>query len=198
MNSTKRAPRQFYGCILDQCAKTVSSVHQQFVKQLRMRTAELAVGPSTVRGVGNKGVVRAARSALKGVRLSRFAVSSRSAFLAALDRETELVRLSLPRGARHWGIARKVLNIYLRSVVFNRHLCAAYYLARVERWLELPLDEHVANGIASVAAAGSLPRWQTIKGLSPEVSALYQSAARKAGKARGVPPIHLEYLWWRV
>jgi hypothetical protein len=73
-----------------------------------------------------------------------------------------------------------------------------FELARAEAWLELPLDKHVAMGIVSVAASDSLPPWRTIKGLSPEVSARYQFAARKAGRARGVPPIHLEYLWWRV
>ena len=172
-------------------------MNRHLVENLRLRTAELAVAASTVRGAGGKGVTRAARAALKSVPLRRFAVRSRSAFDRVLESQTRRIQARLPRGARHWGVARKVLNIFLRSVVFHRHLCSAYKLERTEAWLELPLDRHVAEGIQREYAGTALPRWRTIKGLLPDVSAAYQRAGRSIAAVRGAEPVHLEYYWWR-
>jgi hypothetical protein len=172
-------------------------MNPELVDKVRLRTAELAVGPSTVRGAGAKGVVRAARDGLKAVPLRRFRVRSRRAFERELEFQTEELRARLPRGTRHWGVARKVLNIYLRAVLHHRHLCAAYGLAPIEAWLELPLDRHVVEGIREADPSGRLPRWKTIKGLDPETSAIFQAAARSIAASRRVLPIHLEYLWWR-
>jgi hypothetical protein len=134
---------------------------------------------------------------LKSVRLRRFRVRSRSAFERALDLETRRIQARLPRGARRWGVARKVLNIFLRSVVYHRHLCSTYGLERTEGWLELPLDRHVAEGLRGQHPGAGLPSWKTIKGLVPEVSAAYQEVGRSIAALRGVQPVHLEYYWWR-
>jgi hypothetical protein len=166
------------------------------IEKLRERTAELSVGASTVRNAGARGVVRASRRALKSVNLAKFAVGTRSRFLKALERETQKVRLKLPPGARHWGVARKVLNIFLRSCVYSRLIARAYGLSQVERWLELPLDSQVANGI-HVCSRMALPRWQTIKGLESDVSVCYQNAAASLARRLRVHPIHLETCWWR-
>ena len=170
---------------------------RQLVENLRLRTAELAVAAATVRGAGAKGVTRAARAALKSVPLRRFRVRSRSAFERVLESQTRRIQARLPRGARHWGVARKVLNIFLRSVVFHRHLCSAYGLERTEGWLELPLDRHVAEGVRQPYAGTGLPPWKTIKGPTPAVSAAYQEAGRSIAAVRGAQPVHLEYYWWR-
>jgi hypothetical protein len=169
---------------------------KRIIENLRLRTAELSVSPSTVRRAGARGVLAASRRALKSTRLARFRVHSQRAFAEQLNRETIRIMRRLPDGARRWGIARKVLNIFLRSVVFNRHLCAAYSLAHLEPWLELPLDRQVAEGIWQ--SSPSLPRWEAIRGLSPGVSAQYQAAARLIALQHRVPPIQLEYLWWRA
>ena len=172
-------------------------MNEYLLRRLRWRTAELSVGPSTVRGAGARGVVRAARKALKLVRLRRFATGSRTEFLAALETETKRIRRVLPRGTRHWGIARKVVNIFLRQAAHNVYLSARFGLRRVERWLELPLDSHVAAGIYRARPTLELPRWRTIKGLTPDDSELFQAAGRKIARDKRVIPIHLEYLWWR-
>lgn len=138
----------------------------------------------------------AALRALARVPLATFAVSSRPRFLAALDRQTLVVKGRLPPGAQHWGIARKVLNIFVRSSVYNRQLSRAYSLAHLEPWLELPLDSQVAQGLATCSGS-SLPRWHSVKGLRPDVSAEYQAAAAALARKRGVFPIHLEACWWR-
>jgi hypothetical protein len=173
-------------------------MNKTLLENMRFRTAEGAVGASTVRGAGVPGVARAARGALKRVNLSRFKVRSRARFLTVLGQETERVRRKLPEGARHWGIARKVLNIFLRDVVYNRHLSSHFGLSRIEGWLELPLDSHVAKGIRASSNEDSLPRWKTVKGLTRDVSDRYQTAARRIAKEEGDYPIHLEYYWFRV
>ena len=167
------------------------------IENLRLRTAELSVAPSTVRKAGAPGTVRAAREALKSVDLGRFAVDSKSKFLEELDRETQTVRRRLPSGARHWGIARKVLNIFLRSCVQHRALSAALGLARLEFWLEIPLDSYTARGI-HMCSGETLPRWKSVKSLSPEQSAAYQAAARRLAQRVGCRPVHLEACWWRT
>ena len=172
-------------------------MNEHLLQRLRWRTAELSVGPSTVRGAGARGVVRAAQEALKHVRLRRFSTSSRAKFLAELEAQTERIRGALPRGARHWGVARKVLNIFLRQAAHNVHLTTWFSLRKVERWLELPLDSHVAAGIHDARRGRDLPAWRTIKGLTHDESDLFQAAARRIAAEKGVLPIHLEYQWWR-
>lgn len=50
-----------------------------------------------------------------------------------------------------WGVARKILNIFLHNLYFN-HSCRKYLrLHKVERLLEVPLDSHVAGWIARVS-----------------------------------------------
>jgi hypothetical protein len=165
------------------------------IENLRRRAAELAVAASTVRG-SPTGTVRAARRALQTVRLEAFVVSSRTQFLDVLEHETRRVRSRLPRGARHWGIARKILNIYLRSCVYSRPLAEAYRLTRIERWLELPLDSQVARG-AHACSDAKLPRWRTVKGLTRKDSAAFQKAAVDLAAKLRVYPIHFEACWWR-
>lgn len=175
-----------------------SAEKAEILTNLRLRTAELSVGASTVRGLGVPGVVRAARSALKRVNLKRFRVRSRQAFRRALDRETEVIRRSLPRGAQHWGVARKVLNVFLRNIVHNRHLSEAFGVRHIDEWLELPLDRQVGEGIRAEREGAHLPRWHTIKGLEPRVGEDFQEAARAHAAVVGVSSILLEYLWWRA
>src|SRR4051794_29968500 len=91
---------------------------------IQSRAARIAVSPSTVRGKGSKGTVSAARRYLRKMKLGDFQVRTQAAFLAALDGHTEALQQKLPKPVRRWGLARKVMNIFLRDCVYSRHLCA--------------------------------------------------------------------------
>ena len=120
-------------------------------------------GASTVRGAGNKGAVAASRAFLRRLNLARFGVTDATIFSTELDRTTDALRSALPRNAQHWGLARKVLNIFLRDCFYTSYLVSAFHLDRAERFLELPLDSITAKQLTSVVGRGGLPSWRGVK-----------------------------------
>lgn len=98
---------------------------------------------------------------------------------------------------KHWGAARKFLNIFLRNVVYNRYLCDEFGLEQIVPWLEIPLDSHVASGLRAERGGTRLPRWKTVIGLKPEVSRLYQDFAADVAARKGCERVHLDLLYWR-
>lgn len=161
--------------------------------------AEVAISASTSRNQGAEGVVAKARLLLSTVELSRFAVSSRTTFMELLDSETQRIRHQLPRGARHWGTARKALNTFLRDVLNHLYLREYYRLGRIEPWLEVPLDKQVASSLSRDFRSGDLPKWMGVKYLQPGDSAAYQEvAATVADKKYRLPAkVHLDLYYWR-
>jgi hypothetical protein len=123
-----------------------------FLRTVQSRTARVAIGASTVRGRGNAGTVAASRAFLRSLPLQRFALRNASKFAQALDRTTNDLRARLPRTAQHWGLARKILNIFLRDCLYTTYLAEAYRLQRSERFLELPstLSLLVSCGVPQV------------------------------------------------
>src|SRR5438067_10654261 len=142
------------------------------------RIAELVIGISTLRNQGAPGVVSAAREFLKQLDLAAFRGGSRERFEARLNVATRRLERRLPRGARNWGAARKALNIFLRDVLYNHYLRSRHALDRLEEWLEVPLDRDVAVALRGESEGAALPRWKTIKRLTPDVSRRYQSVAQ--------------------
>ncbi len=108
-----------------------------FIRAIQSRTARVAVSASSVRGAGGKVVVRAARDFLRQLDLSRFSVDSDARFASELDRATNELRAALPRGARHWGVARKVLNIFIRDCFYTSYLASKFRLDRSEPFMEI-------------------------------------------------------------
>ena len=161
--------------------------------QHRLRVAELSVGASAVRGMP-RGTVAAARNALKRTRLTAIPIAERERFRSWLDQQTRRVSAALPEPS--WGVARKLLNIFLRSCVYDTALRTGYGLAPVEPWLEVPLDQQVAAGIRSCSGE-NLPRFAN-KRLERSVSVEYQEVARRLAQRAGTHRIHLESCWWRV
>ncbi len=143
---------------------------EEILDLLHRRIAGTSVGASTARGMGPKGTIPAARAYLAGLQLSRFSVESEKEFRAVLNRTTRTYVKRLPKGAQYWGPARKFMNIFLRGVVYNKYLCAAYQLSQIEPWLEVPLDSHVAKGLRQEDGGKVLPRWKTVIGLDVECS----------------------------
>jgi hypothetical protein len=169
---------------------------QGLLEVFQKRVAETAVGPSALRNQGNEGVVSQTREHLKTLDLATFVKPSERRFRAVLDRETEALRRSLPARAKHWGTARKALNLFLRDVLYHRYLCDHYRFSRIEDWLEVPLDSNVAEGLAE-AYLDDLPPWPGIKYLRANQSLIYQQAARRVALSADISPVHLDVYWWR-
>lgn len=174
----------------------MGSIDPKLADLFQIRVAEGAVGPSAMRNQGNSKVVHHARQYLAAIDLTRFAVKREALFRALLDRHTEQLRRRLPARAKHWGTARKALNLFLRDILYHRYLSEHFKFHLIERWLEVPLDRYVAKGITR-SYIGSLPKWRGIIHVGPEESAEFQRAARQVAKAADIAPVHLDVYWWR-
>jgi hypothetical protein len=168
----------------------------QLLKAFQSRAARIAVGASTVRGRGNRGAVEAAREYFCQLDLRRFA--NARGFVEALDQATNELRFALPPRARHWGLARKLLNIFLRDCLYLKDLNAVYRLDRVEAYLELPLDSITARALKKAEGRGKLPAWPGVKRIKEPIYTLFQSAATSQAKARGVSRVNLDAIWWSL
>jgi len=163
---------------------------------VQSRAARAAIGASAMRGRGNKGAVAACRSFLCQLDLSPFGTTNGAAFAEALDRSTKELRARLPRGAQHWGLARKALNIFLRDAFYTTYLNAAYHLQRAEHLFEIPLDSITATQLKRAAGRAVLPRWPGVKHLTPSLSAEFQKAAAVEARKKGITRVHLDAYWW--
>src|SRR5262249_55604340 len=148
-----------------------------FLRAVQQRCARVAVGASTVRGQRAPGLVQAARAHLATLDLQQFGVSGPALFRRRLDRATERLARSLPLRGRSWGVARKLLNIFLRDALYTSYLREAFRLDRAEHLLELPLDSITAKRLQAEVGRGRLPRWQGVKRVSPAASTELQAAA---------------------
>jgi hypothetical protein len=167
-----------------------------FLPMIQKRAARVAVGASTVRGQGAPGMVLAAREYLADLQLERFVAGDERAFRRRLDRATIDLMKSLPKRGRSWGIARKVLNIFLRDALYTGYLARGYRLGRIEHFLEVPLDSISAKSITADVLRRSVPRWRTVRNLTPEDSDRFQDAARGIARRHGVARVHMDAVWW--
>ena len=164
---------------------------------MQKRIANTSIAPSAARGMGPAGTIPAARKYLSRIDLSKFSVHSEKEFTGRLNYCTGSLRRRLPEGARYWGSSRKFLNIFLRGVVYNRHLCRQYGLSHIERWLELPLDSHVAKGLRREKKGKSIPRWKSVISLSHHHNRQFQEFASEVAKRYGTKRVHLDLRYWR-
>jgi hypothetical protein len=172
--------------------------NNELLRAFQSRAARISVGASTVRGRGNAGVVAASRTYLRQLDLRLFGQPTRGQFSKHLDAATIGLCDSLPRGARHWGLARKVMNIFLRDCLYTTYLDEAFGLRRNATYFELPLDSITANQLKRAAGRGRLPAWPGVKHLTEPLSARFQDAAKVEAMRRGIPRIHLDAIWWSV
>jgi hypothetical protein len=169
-----------------------------FLKAIQSRAARSAIGASAVRGRGNTGVAPAARAFLAPLDLRAFGTDSPSQFARKLDRTTECLRAALPRPARHWGLARKLLNIFLRDCFYTAYLNTACHLNSAKNFYELPLDSITATRLKRAAGRGALPVWPRVRHLTPKVSAEFQRFAAELARREGIARVHLDALYWSV
>lgn len=156
----------------------------------------MAVSASAARGQRAPGLVEAARRYLAVLPLRQFGVSREEVFRSRLDRATQRLTAALPGRGRSWGVARKLLNIFLRDALYTSYLRDRFRLGASEQFYELPLDSITAKRLRREVAAGQLPRWKGVKYLIPEVSQQYQTAAAAIAIARGIARAHLDAYWW--
>jgi len=139
---------------------------------------------------------------LKALKLEDFQCSNVKDFNKALDKHT--IRLSkqikkLDYRFAFWGSARKALNLFLGDAAYHAILRKEYHLDQVEKYLEVPLDSQVANGLITLAEERNvnLPKWKTIRGLLPDESNLYQNFASLYAREIRCTRIQLDLLLWR-
>ena len=163
---------------------------------MKKYVAYTSVGASTVRGQKTPGLVSKLRQLLANVDLGKFARVKKSEFISLLDAETDAIRRRMPAGTQYWGIARKVLNIFLRGALYNIYLRQKFSLAPLEYLLEIPLDSLIVAGIKDRSPGRSLPRWKGVKHLTEEASAVFQKRALEIASEQKLPRVHLDiYLW---
>jgi hypothetical protein len=167
---------------------------RDFLRMVQHRTARVAVSASATRGQGAGGVVESARDFLSTLKLAQFQTKDQRTFARRLNAVTKRLVARLPKRATSWGLARKLLNIFLRNSLYTTYLAREYGLATSERFLEIPLDSITARRIRQKAPA--LPRWLGVKHLDPDRSTAYQAAALAIAGRKGVARVHLDTFWW--
>jgi hypothetical protein len=169
---------------------------RELLQQMQVRTAMVAVAPSAVRGTNSAGVMPAARGFLGKMDLSVFGTDDLRQFSRQLNRQTKALTAALPSKERHFGLARKVLNLFLRECVYNAYLRVAYSLGLVEPFLELPLDSFTARGVRVRSLKGSVPTWFGVRKLTAEASKVYQLRAAELAAEEGLARVHLDLYYW--
>lgn len=173
-------------------------------KKLHRRIAQISVGPSAIRNQGAKGIIAICRDYFENtIDLEEFRnelVSDN--FKTYLDIQTKNLVKLFPDGGKSWGAARKGLNLFFREVSYNFYL--ANYLeipfdlkknGKVLSQLEVPLDKDVA--LCLMKLFPDLPKWQSIKNLTPSESNQYQAKAKHYAEKLKIPRIHLDLEFWR-
>src|ERR1043166_8046369 len=171
--------------------------NDDLLKVIKSRVARMAVGASAVRGRGHTGTVQAAREfLLQRVDLEAFGTSDENTFAVRLNRTTRALLKALPRPAQHWGLARKVLNLFLLDCFYNTYLNEAFHLSRAEQVFELPLDSITGTQLSKAASGKTLPPWPGVKHLTPDVAELFQTKAADEARQKNIARVHLDALWW--
>lgn len=166
-----------------------------FTRLRQSRVARVAISASTARGRPS-GTVPAARAFLAEINLRSISELDARKFARRLDRITEDLSALLPDNSAGWGFARKFLNIFLRDCLYEAHLSRTFRLARIEPWLEVPLDGDVGRHLLAEPEGSSLPRWKTIYELAPATHLAFQQVASRVAARKGVARVHLDLLYW--
>lgn len=176
-------------------------MNDDIIPWLIKQAASSAVGSSTLRGQGVKDIVQNARKSLMKIEIGKYSrVPTENHFLRLLDEDTKKIMKSFPSGARkNWGAARKVINIFLRNLTYNKYTSKACKLDYIEKWLEVPLDSYVAKGLCNtqIGIEHKLPRWHGIKRLNEGNSKKYQVVASRIAEKKRINKVDLDICYWR-
>jgi|RhiMethySRZTD1v2_1073278.scaffolds.fasta_scaffold121263_2 hypothetical protein len=155
----------------------------------------MAISASSMRGARGTGVVKSGRLFLCTLPLDAFGTGDAAAFRRALDTTTRALVQALPPQGRFWGLARKGLNLFLRDCLYTVYLRDAFALQLAEAFFEVPLDSISGKALYD-KAEGRLPRWKTVRGMTPALSDQYQAEAVRLATVERVPRVHLDAVWW--
>lgn len=168
-----------------------------YARLLQRHVAQLAANGSSLRNQGAPGVVAAARRRLADFNLLRLPRNGSDDFTRHLDQETLQLVECFPEGARNWGAARKVLNLFLRDCLYNFYLRDWHGLGVLEGHFEVPLDSYVAEALHQAPRGDDLPVWRGVKYVNREENALYQEIASEVAEEFGTERVHLDLRFWR-
>ena len=168
----------------------------KLLDQIQYKVAVSAVPPSATRGAGSEGAAAASREFLSGLDLSKFATDNVRRFRERLERETGRLQDALPQGAQYWGLARKLLNLFLRDAYYNKFLHDRYHLSIGQYEYEVPLDGVVAHALRRAEGGDHLPAWVSVRALSQSVHASYQAFALNEAARRRILRVHLDTWLW--
>ena len=170
--------------------------NKKFIASVQKFMAIQAVSASTVRGLpaGSLGKIQAY---LGRLRLGRLAGMDGSDYARWLDAKTRDLQNKLRGCRKRWGLARKVLNLFIRQCLYNTYLSRKFRLARVQKHMEMPLDSKVARGLKEDAGRGALPPWPRLIRLDRNTSQKFQEHAEDYASRKGLPArVFLDnYLW---
>jgi hypothetical protein len=122
--------------------------------------------------------------------------AKQSDYPAHLNDQTIRFMKALPATARHWGMARKCLNLFFRDSLYNFYLHKTYSLGRFESVMEIPLDSYVGRALRREDR--SLPQWRSVISLTEAESAKFQAAASKIATREGTFRVHLDLKYFRA
>lgn len=168
---------------------------KEYRNKLRLRLASTAIGPSTIRRLAPAGTIGPARSFLERIDLHQLASCSEVEFATLLDSLT--LAYTQEVSSLPWGAARKFLNIFLRDCLYYRFICDEYNLTRIEKYLEVPLDNDVIVELKAQAGQRSLPKWRGVSKLTPDISKCFQQYAKIVAERNEVMRVDLDIEYWR-
>ena len=188
---------------------------KKLIDKAKERIAKTSVGASTVRGQTKGTVAEARKYLIKNINLEDFVNPDN--FQNMLDKHTEILFEKLKnlyesaeknkkRNPPSWGLARKVLNIFLFEAAHNTILNRKYNLEeKIIPYLEVPLDYKNAERLKKHASDEDIElRWTNIKSLNDESSiqeyAKFQEYAKKCALREEYNCKHrcyLELYWFR-
>ncbi len=180
--------------------------HKKFIRFLQKRIANISIGASTARGIGKKGLIAHTRDFLEKFNLNELSkITTEEEFKEYLDTITENLAKKLQKYIRKdnkaWGPARKFLNIFFREVLYNKFLCEEYNLNHLEKFLEIPIDSHVALSLIQLCYdlenKKELPKWKGVIHLSKYENEKYQDFANDIAKKYNTFRVHLDLIFWR-
>lgn len=150
---------------VDQRAATLAAI--------QAKVAISSIPASALRGQRAPGLTKTVRRFFERLPLAQFGVANGKVFASRLDDVTLRLLKMFPRHARHWGVARKTVNLFLRDAYYNQFLALKYQLSRTAAFYELPLDSYTARALRVFDDEWDLPKWNGLGRLSPDGSRVY-------------------------